>query len=58
MGTCSEMGERIPELPSSFLNFKQILYSIEEMVGRKDVVLSELTQTRRITIIKLSLLIR
>jgi len=52
------MGERMPELPSSFLNFKQMLNSMEDMVGRKDVVLSELTQTGEITIIKLSLLIR
>jgi len=58
MGAGSEMGERMPELPSSFLNFKQMLNSMEEMVGRKDVVLSELTQTGEITIIKLSQLIR
>lgn len=51
MGTRSEMGERMPELPSSFLNFKQMYScSVEEMVGRKDVVLSELTQTGEIKI--------
>lgn len=51
MDTCSEMGERMPELSSSFLNFKQMYScSVEEMVGRKDVVLSELTQTGEIKI--------
>lgn len=53
MGTCSEMGERMPELPRSFLNFKQMLYSMEEMAERKDVVLSELTQAGEKTITNL-----